>query len=52
MEDFIVQKTIFHKYNYEPGGLGNYNIYSALQWNNHFLRKKKKKKKNTLELFI
>ena len=29
MEDFIVQKSVFHKYNYEPGGLVNYAIYNA-----------------------
>ena len=29
LEDFIVQKTIFHKYNYEPSGLGNYTIYGV-----------------------
>ena len=27
MED--IQKTIFHKYDYEPSGLGNYTIYDV-----------------------
>ena len=27
MEDFIIQNTNFHKYNYELSGLGNYTIY-------------------------
>ena len=29
MEVFIIQNTIFHKYNYEPNGLGNYTIYGV-----------------------
>lgn len=29
MADFIIQKTIFYKYNYEPSGLGNYTIYGV-----------------------
>ena len=29
MEHFIIQKTIFHKYNYESCGLGNYTIYGV-----------------------
>ena len=28
MEDFIVQKTVFHN-KYEPGGLGNYTVYNV-----------------------
>ena len=29
MADFIIQKTIFYKYNYEHSGLDNYTIYGV-----------------------